>query len=134
MRILIAEDDLASRKFLFHLLSDYGDCDLTFDGIEAVEAFMTAHKAGKPYDLVCLDIMMPRVDGMKALKTIRDIEKQRGVPEKETAKVMMVSALNQTETVFDSFNTGSEAYAVKPLNIDKFVSVLHKLGFKRKES
>lgn len=63
MKILIAEDDLASRQFLLQVLTGYGDCDVTVDGIEAVEAFTTAHKTKKPYDLICLDIMMPRVDG-----------------------------------------------------------------------
>jgi len=76
MRILIAEDDYASRKFLYKFLSAYGECDITIDGIEAVDAFMLALDEGKPYDLVCLDIMMPKLDGTRALKAIRDVEKQ----------------------------------------------------------
>ena len=43
MRILIAEDDLASRMFLSKFLNEYGDCDLTVDGIEAMDAFMMGH-------------------------------------------------------------------------------------------
>lgn len=127
MRILIAEDDLASRKFLFKFLSKYGECDMTVDGIEAVEAFMIALDLGNPYDLVCLDIMMPKVDGLKALKAIRDIEKQKGINDGQRAKVIMTSALNETEVVLDSFTTGSEAYATKPINTEKFVEVMIKL-------
>jgi len=44
---------------------------ITIDGIEAVDAFMLALDEGKPYDLVCLDIMMPKLDGTRALKAIR---------------------------------------------------------------
>lgn len=77
MRILIAEDDLASRKVLYKFLSNYGECDITIDGMEALEAFMLAWDEGKPYDLICLDIMMPELDGVKTLKTIRDIENQK---------------------------------------------------------
>jgi two-component system chemotaxis response regulator CheY len=128
MKILIAEDDLASRKFLFKFLSRYGECDLTVDGVEVVEAFMIAHDIGKPYDLVCLDIMMPRVDGIKALKAIRDIEKQRQIDVDKRCKVIMTSALNETDIVFDSFEIGSEAYATKPINTNKFIEVLQTLG------
>lgn len=128
MKILIAEDDLASRKFLFKFLSQYGQCDMTMDGIEAVEAFMIALDMGEPYGLVCLDIMMPRVDGLKALKAIRDIEKQKGIGEAERTKVIMTSALNETEIVLDSFSTGSEAYATKPINTEKFVEVMKRMN------
>jgi two-component system chemotaxis response regulator CheY len=128
MRILIAEDDFASRTFMSKFLSDYGECDLTVDGIEAVEAFLLGCDMGMPYDLVCLDIMMPRVDGVKALKAIRDIEKQKGVDEDKRVKVIMVSALNDTESVKMSYDTGCEAYASKPIDIVKFKEVMKKLG------
>ncbi|MHB8065404.1 MAG: response regulator [Ruminiclostridium sp.] len=128
MKILIAEDDLASRKFLFKFLSQYGECDMTMDGIEAVEAYMIALDLEEPYDLVCLDIMMPKVDGLKALKAIRDIEKQKGIPESKRTKIIMTSALNETEIVFDSFSTGSEAYATKPINTQKFIDVMKRMN------
>ena len=65
MRILIAEDDLVSRKFLFKFLSRYGECDLVVDGLEALDAFLISIKDDRHYDLICLDIMMPKVDGIK---------------------------------------------------------------------
>lgn len=40
MRILIAEDDFASRKAILKFLSEYGECDVTVDGMEAIDAFM----------------------------------------------------------------------------------------------
>lgn len=130
MRILIAEDDLASRKFLYKILSQYGDCDLTVNGIEAVEAFLTAWDLGKPYDLICLDIMMPKVDGIKALKAIRDLEKQKEIKGTDRAKVIMITALNDTESVFSSFQTGCEAYAAKPIDTEKLIEVMQELGLK----
>jgi len=128
MRILIAEDDFASRKFIFKLLLQFGESDMTVDGIEAVEAFMIGHDIGKPYDLICLDIMMPRIDGIKALETIRNFEKQKKIGQSDKCKVIMISALNETEVVFDSFNTESEAYVTKPINIEKFEDAMKKLG------
>ena len=70
MRILIAEDDFASRKFMLKFLSKFGECDITVDGMEAVDAYLMALDADTPYDLVCLDIMMPALDGYQALKAI----------------------------------------------------------------
>lgn len=128
MRILIAEDDFASRKFMFKLLLQFGESDMTVDGIEAVEAFMIAYDIGKPYDLICLDIMMPKIDGIKALKTIRNFEKQKGIDQANMCKVIMISALNETEVVFDSFSTENEAYITKPIDIPKFEEALKKLG------
>ena len=79
MKILIAEDDFASRKFMLRFLSKYGECDVTVDGMEAVDAFLMALDSDEGYDLVCLDIMMPEIDGYQVLKTIRDIERERSV-------------------------------------------------------
>ncbi len=127
MRILIAEDDLASRTFMLKFLSAYGECDLTVDGIEAVEAFMMAHSMKQPYDLICLDIMMPKVDGIKALKVIRQLETQQNIPEEQRVKVIMTTALNDTEVVHDSFDSGCEAYAAKPIDTAKFIKVMQNL-------
>jgi two-component system chemotaxis response regulator CheY len=129
MRILIAEDDMVSRKFLFKFLSQYGECDLTVDGLEALDAFLLSLKENKPYDLICLDIMMPKVDGVKVLKTIRQLEKERKIPVELRAKVIMITALGETNYVQQSFEIGCDAYASKPMDIEKLVKVLEKLGF-----
>ncbi|MDR3590745.1 MAG: response regulator [Negativicutes bacterium] len=128
MKILIAEDDLASRKFLFKFLSQYGDCDLTVDGLEALDAYLLSYKDRTPYDLVCLDIMMPKVDGVKVLKTIRSLEKENGIAPEDRVKVIMVTALGETEHVQRAFEIGCEAYAAKPVDTEKLVKVMEKLG------
>ena len=128
MRILIVEDDLASRKFISKFLSAYGECDITIDGMEALEAFMMAWDEGRPYDLICLDIMMPNLDGEKTLKMIRDIEKQKGIEDSNRVKIIMTTALNNADRVFNAFETGCEAYAAKPINTEKLVEVIKKLG------
>ncbi|HCC07193.1 MAG TPA: response regulator [Clostridiales bacterium] len=133
MRILIAEDDFLSRKLIQKFLLSYGKCDVAVDGVEAVESFILAHQEGEPYKLICLDIMMPRMDGTQALKMIRDIEKQKGLSESETAKIIMTTALNDKETVMGSYNLGCDAYAWKPLNIEKLNEVIVKLGLVKNE-
>ncbi|NLO99071.1 MAG: response regulator [Clostridiaceae bacterium] len=131
MRILIAEDDLASRKFLFKFMSQYGKCDIVVDGLEVLDAFLMSIKENNPYDLICLDIMMPKVDGVKALKAIRDLETQKGVHPDKRTKVIMTTALAETQMVQNAFEIGCDAYAAKPIDIDRLTEVLQRLGFKK---
>jgi len=127
MKVLIAEDDVASGKFLSKLVSKYGEVKLTTDGIEVVDCFVEAIKNGERYDLVCLDIMMPKIDGYKALASIRDVERKMGIPRISRCKIIMISALDEE---FDA-NYASEdydAYMCKPIDIMKFDNMIKKLG------
>ena len=106
MRILIVEDDFASRKFMMNFMSAYGDCDGTVDGMEAVEAYMMALEDEQPYDLICLDVMMPVMDGYQVLNTIRNMEKQRGIEGDDRVKIIMMTALNEQKNVRKAFEMG----------------------------
>lgn len=128
MKILLAEDDFASRKFMDNYLSKYGDCDVTVDGEEAVDAFMMALEDGEPYDLACLDVMMPVLDGYQVLKAIRNIEAEKGIAKDKRVKVIMTTALNEERNVKMAFDLGCEAYSGKPIDVEKFDKVLKKLG------
>ena len=128
MRILLAEDDFVTRKFMINFLSKYGDCDVTVDGMEAVDAFMMALEENEPYDLVCLDIMMPVMDGYQALIGIRNLEKEKGIPQDKAVKVIMATALNKEEHVKKAFDLGCTIYSGKPINNERFEQALKKLG------
>lgn len=128
MRILLAEDDFVTRKFMTNFLGKYGECDVAVDGMEAVDAFMMALEEDNPYDLVCLDIMMPVMDGYQALVGIRNLEKERNIPKEKTAKVIMTTALNDEKNVKMAFDLGCTVYSGKPIDQDKFEQVLKKFG------
>lgn len=127
MKILLAEDDFASRKFMDKYLSQYGECDVTVDGEEAVDAFLMALEEDEPYDLICLDVMMPVLDGYQVLKAIRDIEAEKGITKEKRAKVIMTTALNEERNVKKAFELGCEAYSGKPIDTARFEKVLEKL-------
>ena len=128
MRILIAEDDFASRKAILKFLSAYGECDVTVDGMEAIDAFMMALEED-PYDLICLDVMMPVMDGYQALKNIRDIEREHNVDPADQARVIMTTALNEEKNVKKAFELGCTVYCAKPIDLEKLKDMLEKLGF-----
>jgi two-component system chemotaxis response regulator CheY len=100
---------------------------VTVDGTEAVEAFTMALEANEGYDLVCLDIMMPVLDGYQALMKIRELEAQKKIPEGKRAKIIMTTALNERRNVTKAFDLGCTAYAGKPIDQEKFENVLRKL-------
>lgn len=127
MRILIVEDDSVSRRFLQKFLSQYGECDVVVDGMEALDAFLYSLRENTPYRLICLDIMMPRIDGIKVLKTIRELEIQKGILPKDRSKVIMTTALNEAELVRAAFELGCEGFAAKPLDTQKLAEVMKKL-------
>ena len=106
MKILLAEDDYVTRKAMDSFLSKYGECDVTVDGMEAVDAFMLALEEDDPYDLVWLDIMMPVMDGYQALMGIRNLEKERDIPKEKQVKVIMTTALNDEKNVKMAFELG----------------------------
>ncbi len=127
MKVLVAEDDIASGKFMQKLLSKYGEVVLARDGIAAVNEFVDAAESGAKFDLVCMDIMMPKIDGYKALASIRDAERKLGMARDSRCKVIMISALDEG---FDASYASDdyEEYMCKPIDIIKFDRLIKKLG------
>ena len=123
MKILIADDNLNNRMLLVKMLSTYGDCDSVENGIEAVESFEYAIENGNPYDFVCLDIMMPEMDGQAALKRIRQLEIEKGLRTTKEAVIFMVSALDTESQVVEAFfRGGCTDYLTKPVTHEKILS------------
>ncbi len=130
MRILVVEDDFGSRRMMQKLLGSYGDVDVVVDGEEAVEAFRLAWEESKPYDIVFMDIMMPKMDGQEALKRLRAYEREVGVKPAGEAKVIMTSVLEDPKNVIEAYYDGAAtSYLVKPLDREKIEAELERFGF-----
>jgi len=127
LKMLIVEDDFPSCEVLKEYLSEYGDCTTTANGAEGVEAFRNALDAGTPYDLVCLDIMMPEMDGHEALRTIRQIEQDRGILDSSGVRVIMTTAKDRSRDMIKAFDEGCASYIVKPIEQEKLVAEMQKL-------
>ena len=128
MKCLIVEDDFVDRKHIHTHLSDYGDCFGVVNGCEAVLAVQYALDEGEPYDLMCLDIMMPKMNGQEALKEIRRIESERNIHGADGAKIIMTTGVDDSANIMGAFKSGCEAYIVKPVTKERLAKELQKLG------
>ena len=116
-KVLIADDAAIMRAVLRKVLTDHG-FDVVgeaCDGVEAVEQF----KECKP-DLVTMDIVMPRLDGINAVKAIVAID--------PASKVVMCSSLGQQEMVIDAIRAGAKAFITKPFDPAIVLETLTKLA------
>ena len=126
MRSLIVDDDEIGRLMLATFLEDFGPCDQAENGEEALQLFDQAETLGTPYDLICLDIIMPVMDGTATLKGIRERDLQAG----KRTKVFMISACSSPQDIEDAFFEGDcDDYVVKPFQREAVMQMLqrHKL-------
>jgi two-component system chemotaxis response regulator CheY len=130
-RILIVEDDSATRGLMQILLAEYGRCDFAENGRKGVEAFTQALDAAEPFDLVCLDIMMPEMDGLAALKQLREVEKARGIEDPRRVKVIMTTTASQQDKTMKAFHYGCSGYLLKPISKDALITEMNKLPLRR---
>ena len=128
MKTLIVEDEITSRVMLREILKRYGLPHVAMNGKEAVNAVRAALQAKDPYDLICLDIMMPEMDGQEALKRIRQLEAEAGVTAEKRAKVIMTTAWADRGTVLEAIQSQCDYFLVKPIDSRVLLDELRQLG------
>jgi len=128
MRALIAEDDFTSRLLLQKMLAPFGEVHVAINGREALDAFLDARRKRRPYDLICLDIMMPELDGQAVLREIRTLEEGERALHRRRAKILMTTALSDFHNVATAFKELCDGYLIKPIAKPKLLRQLRELG------
>ena len=115
-RILITDDTAFMRMTLRNVLAKngYEIVGEAEDGLQAVEKYAEM----KP-DLVTMDITMPNMDGITAIKKIMESD--------PSAKIVVVSAMGQKALVIEALNSGAKDFIVKPFQPDRIVEALQKV-------
>ncbi len=131
MKTLIVEDELTSRIILEKILALFGEIHLCYNGNEAIDAFRSMLDQGTPFDLICMDFMMPEIDGHAALTQIRAMEKERGISRAEGVKVIMTTGLSNIETEYVDITSMCDAILLKPIRKDVLLKSLQDLGYSR---
>jgi two-component system chemotaxis response regulator CheY len=114
-KILIVDDAEFLRVRITKMLSGEG-----FEVFEAENGLkaVSSYKELRP-DMVLMDVTMPEMDGLTALKEIRSFDSQ--------AKVVMLTALGQESVVLEAIKSGARDFVVKPFERDRVMSAIHKL-------
>lgn len=129
MRFLIVDDDYETRFLLRKILEPYGSVSIAADGEECILAFSTALREKKPFYLITLDILMPNLDGQDTLRELREIEAENDIPPQNRTPVIMVSGLENSKEVQDTYYFGSAVgYIEKPIDTRALLDEIAKLG------
>jgi PAS domain S-box-containing protein len=129
LSILVAEDNEINALLMRSLLNRLGHrVVITTDGEEALESWLSAEAAGAPYDLVLMDIQMPKLDGIETTRQIR--AREAGQRAKRTP-VLALTANTLVEDRYACFEAGMDGFLVKPLDRDKLADALATLAASR---
>jgi len=126
MKILIAEDDYASRLSLQQILEGKGECEIATDGNEALKKLLGA-LPDDPYDLVLLDLGLPLMEGKEVLRKYREGEASHRIPQSKQARVLVITVNDEPASIKAAFNLGCEAYLVKPIVAKDVLSRVERL-------
>lgn len=120
-RVLLVDDNILNREIATEVLDDLGvACEEAGDGAEAVEKVME-HEPGY-YDLVLMDVQMPKMDGYEATKNIRGL----GNAQKANIPIIAMTANAFDEDKQDAYNAGMNAHLSKPIDISSLSQTLKK--------
>ena len=127
MKTLIVEDDFTSRMLMQEMLKDFGPTHIAINGREALEVYERSLEIGEPYDLICMDIMMPEMDGQEALRRIREKEDDSGIMSSGGTKIIMTTALGGMKNISTAFKNLADGYLVKPIEKSKLLDKIKEL-------
>lgn len=127
MKALVVDDDYITSMVLQEMMLAYCSTDVASNGEEAIRSFRNALEAGEPYNVILLDIMMPEMDGQETLEAIREIESRSKIEGLDKCKIIMCTALDDYDTVMQSFRKQCDAYLVKPASKEKVREILMNL-------
>lgn len=118
-RILLVEDNELNREIAVELLRMMGiEADCAEDGAEAVELFAESPK--RTYDMILMDIQMPRMNGYEAARRIRGMETQGG----DKIPIVAMTADAFKEDRQSAFIAGMDEHIAKPISVDRLLQVL----------
>jgi two-component system chemotaxis response regulator CheY len=126
-RFLIAEDEALSRKILEDFFSEFASCDSAEDGLQAFEMFTKAILDGNPYDLVCTDLIMPKIDGYDLIRKIRACEQSLPIQDCVRTKIFVISVSDSSIDMSHALlDCDCDDYIVKPFHRNQLRNILEK--------
>ncbi|GAM09778.1 hybrid signal transduction histidine kinase G [Geobacter sp. OR-1] len=124
MKALIVDDCQLTREMLGFAIQAEAEIDYAVNGEEAITLVSQAIAKGAYYDLICLDITMPVMGGLEALRKIRDLE---GAGKGGRATIFMITASSSPDDMIEAISEGEcDDYLTKPVIGKTFKDLLRK--------
>ena len=126
MKTLVVEDTLTTQLVFSEQLSAYGECKAVSSGADAIEEFQNALSSDAGFDLVCLDVRMPGINGLNVLAVLRKHEDESG--KSGHTKIIMTTTVTAEEAVEKAHRKHCDAYLTKPITADDLEKTLKELS------
>lgn len=126
-RFLIVDDDELSRKILADYMSEFAECVTAPDGTVGYELFEKAILDGRPFDLICSDVLMPEVSGHEMVCRIRAREESLPIAGYIRTRIFMISASGSPKDMSEAIlDNNCDDYIVKPFQRATLKTMLRK--------
>lgn len=125
VEILLVEDNPDDAELTIRALKKHNLANNLLhlqDGEEALN-FIFSPQTGSLPKIILLDIKMPKVDGIEVLRKIKSDEHRRIIP------VVVLTSSKEERDIIETYKLGVNAYIVKPVEFEKFVSAVSEIGF-----
>ncbi len=132
-RIMIVDDAEYMREMLEEIIDTYDDAQggytivgVAKDGEEAIAKYRELKESGIRPDVVTMDIVMPKVDGVTVIKEIKDYDPD--------ARILAISALGSPDTIDRVMQAGAQDYIIKPFSVDDLMDMINSISAPRGQS
>ncbi|HCY88006.1 MAG TPA: hypothetical protein DHV36_22910 [Desulfobacteraceae bacterium] len=118
MKFLMVDAAFETRKASQRLLSTYGECHVAVNGLEALNAFVRAHRDEDPYHMIFMDIEMGGLDGLQVLAKIRQWEASKAISTEDAVRIVLISSTPIPEPITTQLIPGLETWTGRELTRD----------------
>lgn len=124
MKILILEDDRITGTLLLRILTKFGDCVWVEDGRMAVDFFEEGFRNHHAFDLICMDLILPSMNGQEVLRYLRKVERKESI---QRTKVLVITAYGDQKNISRAFRHQCDGYLIKPVEKEKLEKIVQRI-------
>ncbi len=124
---LIVEDVFLIQRVIERFIEPYGVFTVSNNGKEALKKYAEFFFNGNAFNLVCLDIYLPEMNGLDVLSNIRKFEDEIKLKSEERCKIIIISSVTHPATVQQAYKLGCDYYVAKPFSKEDIVNALKKI-------
>lgn len=128
MKVLIVEDDLSNSVYLEKLLPEGTESVRAADGAQAIELFTASLESGARFDVVFVDLLLPKMDGHEVLCSIREYEEEKNIEGDDATALVVVTSVDSPDSLSFAKLAGCVDYLQKPIAKQAVTDVLQRIG------